>query len=141
MEIEERRCDVTAADVSTLRAREALRCEALVARDYAALAQLLDSALVHTHSTGEVYDKEAYLRHVRGPVRCLAIERGDLDVHVYGDVALMRGTLTNTIQPPVPVAAAKVQTQVLQVWLRRENEWRLLALQATRVLPPEALPQ
>lgn len=135
MESEECRHDSQSDAIVDLRRREAQRCQALVACDYAVLAPLLDTALMHTHSTGEMQDKESYLRHVQGPVRCVAIERGHLDVTVYGDMALMSGTLTNTMQPPVPVAAARVRTQVMQIWLRRDAEWRLLALQATRLAP------
>jgi hypothetical protein len=133
MQVKDRPRDGDSAAAQLLREREDARCKALVARDYAALGSLLDGALVHTHSTGEVQDLGAYLAGVKGPACFLAIERGPLTVQVFGEVALMLGLQSNTIQPPAPVAAVTVHTHVQQVWLRRGGDWRLLAFQATRL--------
>jgi hypothetical protein len=113
-------------------AREALRCRALVERDQQVLDELLDPALMHTHSTGETHDKAAYLSQALGPALTLAIERGALEVQLIGEIAVMRGTISTTVQPPAPIAAVTVHCQALQLWRLHHGAWRLLAYQATR---------
>lgn len=135
-----RHCGGTEAAMPALLARETLRCRALLERDYAGLADLLDDALVHIHSTGEVHGKTDYLTHAAGPGRLLEIKRGELGVRVFGDAALMTGTLSTTIQPPAPIAAVTVHAHVMQIWLLSDDVWRMLAFQATR-LPPASLRQ
>lgn len=112
--------------------REAMRCRALVERDRQVLDDILDSVLMHTHSTGETQDKPSYLTQALGPALTLAVERGPLEIQLFGQVAIMRGTISTTVQPPVPVAAATVRCQLLQVWRQHDGAWRLLAYQATR---------
>lgn len=122
--------------IQQLLAREAMRCQALRTVDLQLLEELLDPGLIHTYSTGEIHDKPAYLRHVQGPATLLGIERGELKVRLFGHTAVMTGTMQTTLQPPFPVAAVSVQTQVLQVW-QFQQVWRMLAFQATR-LPQQA---
>lgn len=119
-----------------LLAREAARCRALLAREFDLLDDLLDSELLHTHSNGEIHDKQAYLTHARGPTKLLAIARGTLRVRIEGGLALMSGTMSTTQQPAAPIAAVIVHTQVLQVWTLGAKGWRLLAFQGTRLAAP-----
>lgn len=51
------------------------------------------------HTTGLVQGKADYLGYVRGAMRYLAIERGELQVRFYGDeLAIMTGPQCNTLQ-------------------------------------------
>lgn len=137
MQVSELYQSSTDAITEQLLAREELRCQALRTVDLELLDELLDSALIHTYSTGEIHDKAAYMQHVQGPAKLLGIERGPLRVQILGEVALMSGPMQTTVQPPFPVAAVSVQTHVLQVW-RLDNGWRMLAFQATRLPQPSA---
>jgi hypothetical protein len=121
-----------------LRAAEVRRNTALVERDFGTLEALLDAGLVHTHSTGLTHDKHDYLAYVSGELRYLAIERGELSLCMRDGVAIMSGDLRYRLQPPGLIAPVNVHSQVLQVWLLVDSQWRMRAFQATRKAP--ALP-
>lgn len=75
------------------------RVRALVEEDHGRVAQLFADDLVYVHTTGLVQDKAAYLEYAREAVRYLAIERGELQVRLYGnDLALMTGPQCNTLR-------------------------------------------
>jgi ketosteroid isomerase-like protein len=62
---------------------------------------------------------------------------GDLRVRVYGDTALMTGTLLNTFPPPEPGAAPRqVELHALQVWVEEAGDWKLAAFASSG--PPAA---
>jgi ketosteroid isomerase-like protein len=126
------------ASVEALRQAEKRRNAALVERDFGALAKLLHEDLVHTHSTGLKHDKGSYLKYVGGPLRYLEIERGELQIALHGEVAIMTGDLRYRLQPPGEMAPVSVHSLVLQVWLRVAGDWQMRAFQATR--KPPALP-
>lgn len=112
-------------------AAERKRQELVIARDFAALAELLDDEVVYIHSMGQVQDKTAYLTHAQGPVRIIDIKRGPLRVCFLGDAALMSGSQTNTFQPPQG-GPTSVDSFATQVWRWSGECWRLLSFQATR---------
>ena len=116
---------MSAADA--VREAERRRCAAIADRDAAALAAVLSDDLHYLHSTGVLEGKEAYTAtSVRGTPRVL--ERGELDVRVIGDVAVVTGDYAIRIDPP---EERYVQATGLQVWLREAGGWRLLAHQGT----------
>ncbi|MES2262756.1 MAG: nuclear transport factor 2 family protein [Pseudomonadota bacterium] len=117
----------------TLLQLEKLRGQALVERDFAALSVLLSDDLVHTHSTGVVQDKQAYLEEVAGPLCYLAIERRGLHVQCYDNLAVMSGYMASTLRPPVPRMPVTVEAHVLQVWQHERAGWAMIAFQATRL--------
>lgn len=110
---------------------EAQRCQAIGAADYAALDALLQDDLVYVHSTGVAEDKATYLQNsTGGPHR--TVERGELDVRVYGDVGVVMGGYVVRVDPEGPGMEGRVvEASGLQVWLRRDGHWRLLAHQGT----------
>jgi hypothetical protein len=113
---------------------ESLRRKCLVEGDFDRLATLFANELTYVHSIGTVQDKPTYLAYVRGPARFLSIERGDLTVKVYGDVAVMTGNMTNALTAPNLQAPVVVQAFVTQVWKHDPpTGWRMANFQATRL--------
>jgi ketosteroid isomerase-like protein len=110
---------------------EAERCQAIGAADRAALDALLDDDLVYVHSTGVAEDKATYVqKSTSGAHR--TVERGELDIRVYGDVGLVTGGYVVRVDPEGPDTQGRVvDASGLQVWLRRDGQWRLLAHQGT----------
>jgi ketosteroid isomerase-like protein len=82
---------------SAIREREAARGRALVASDYAALADLVTDDLVHIHATGAIEDKQAYLAGLEAKLVFLSVSRPSLDVRVYGSIAVMTGPLEQSV--------------------------------------------
>ena len=117
--------------VVDLRRTELERCRAIGAADSNALEAVLDDELVYVHSTGAAEDKAAYMQtSIGGTPR--TVERGGLDIRVYGDVGVVIGDYIVRIDPEGSDAEGRVlEASGLQVWLRRDGRWRLLAHQGT----------
>jgi hypothetical protein len=111
-----------------LRLLEHERCRAISDLDMATLERLLDADLTHTHVNGMTQDRDAYLSALSDRPRIT--RAGPILVRRHGDVALLTGTLTNTVM----TADGSVRTSdlhALRVWRRDGADWRLLAFAAS----------
>jgi ketosteroid isomerase-like protein len=117
-------------DDAVLAADEA-RLAALIASDVEALDRLVRADLVFVHADGRREGKAAFLEHTRaGRVRYRTIARGETDVTVSGDVAILcaRAELEVTV-------AGEPRTSPLRymsVWTRGPSGWQLLAIDNVR---------
>lgn len=126
-----------------LTAREHERCRCVVEEDFEALRDLLSPALVHTHTRGNVDDRDSYLRYAREVVQILALRREGLRVIVLGpDAAVMHGKQINRAQLRGQKSQeVQVEAMVTQTWGREaDGVWRMIAFQATPLgAPPPAV--
>lgn len=112
--------------ISTL---EAQRCELISQGDIAGLAELLADDYVHVHATGRADDKAATLKSFeRSPRDC---SRGELNIRVYGNVAVITGPQFNLMRPPGGLPE-KIVLNVTTVARRGEEGWRLVSFHACR---------
>ncbi|BAI96206.1 hypothetical protein Sj15T_05280 [Sphingobium sp. TA15] len=125
--------DTNNAEVKAVHEAERRRGKALVAGNHDALAQLLSPTLSHTHTPGHTETLEEYLRFVREDVFFLDIRRDKLTVRLFGTVAVMTGLMDSVIQIRANEQTVSLRAQVLQVWLKQDEEWRLEAFQATAI--------
>lgn len=128
--------------IDELRRLEQRRCAAIAADDTATLRELLAPTLTHVHTRGNQDSLESYLAYLATRVDILEVRRRDLEVSVYADCAVMTGHQTNTARPrgsdDDPI---QVESQVIQVWIRTDDRWQLVAFQATPLGgAPPALP-
>jgi ketosteroid isomerase-like protein len=108
---------------ATLIDLERRRGEALIRRDAATLEALMPAELVHIHSTGTLMNKAQLMDYVMTTLQFLELERSELKVQVYGDVAIMTGRMHSRMQradKPEPVSA---ESWVTQVWVRQPRGW------------------
>lgn len=110
------------------------RRAALANLDIAALDALMADDLVHIHSSGLVHDKAALLAYILARGAAVSVERGPLEVRLYGDVAVITGRITNRMK------GADGKEQVLdgiatQVLARQGGAWRFVSFQFTRLGP------
>jgi len=122
-----------AATVTEIERLEERRCRVLVARDYAVLADLVADDLVHIHATGMVDDKASYLAGVEQRLDFLKVERKDLTVRRYGDVAVATGSLHQTILVRATKQEHEMKIVTTQVWVLQDGNWRLSSFQATNL--------
>jgi ketosteroid isomerase-like protein len=122
-------------EIAELIRLEHARCEAISKGDIEALSGMLADELTHTHVTGRSEDKPTYLAALRGRPRTTT--RGDdLHVRLYGDVAVMTGTLRNSFSPEEPGGTPReVEIQALQVWVKGDQGWQQVAF-ASSGTPP-----
>ncbi|MBE8590929.1 nuclear transport factor 2 family protein [Pseudomonas sp. MAFF 301449] len=112
---------------------EKARCRALEEADYGALDALLDDALVHIHSTGQIDDKRGYLGLIERAIKFLRVERQDLQVSIFANVAVATGHLLQSIELCGTGEQREMNLVTTQVWLCRDSTWRLINFHATNL--------
>ena len=118
-------------EAAVARAVEALRA-AMVEADRARLDALTEPQLSYGHSAGAVEDKAQFIDViVSGRTDYKAITLSDQTVAVAGDAAVVRHVFATDFESGGRPASAPVGA--MQVWRRRDGEWRLLARQAFRL--------
>jgi ketosteroid isomerase-like protein len=122
-----------------VRAADAQRFAAMVARDRAALERLLADDLTYTHSTGQVESKAQFLESLAsGALIYRSIEPEEVAVRVYGETAVVTGRAVMRVENRGQALVLPVR--FTSVYVRREGLWRLAAWQSTR-LPEPPKPQ
>ena len=116
--------DSTSEEASIKQAEER-RCAVLMAGDHEALAAMLAEDLVHIHLTGQIDGKAAYLGGVREKYAFRDIARGPLNIRLYGDIAVMTGSLTQKVEVKSTGAVIDVKAVTTQTWLRAGDGWLL----------------
>jgi len=90
---------------------------------------LSDDAII-TDNRGRVYDKKKFLEMAksgdRGP---LPMEQPETKIQVYGETAVMTGLV---VAKGLPQEAYRMTT----VFVRSQNQWRIVAMQLTTVSRP-----
>lgn len=116
-----------------LLALEQERRRALVEEDHQQVEQLFADDLVYVHTTGLVQGKADYLEYARSAVQYLAIERGELQVRLYGDaLAVMTGPQCNTLRKRGGDQAVRAEGYATQVWVLGTQGWQIASFHATR---------
>ncbi|CAG9183316.1 nuclear transport factor 2 family protein [Cupriavidus pinatubonensis] len=101
---------------------------AMVDADSATLARLMSDELTYGHSGSKVDTKQSLIRDLTsGAVDFVNINITGQTVKVVHNTAVVRHTLAADVI--VDGKPGKVKINVLQVWLRQDNQWRLLARQ------------
>jgi ketosteroid isomerase-like protein len=125
----EHAAETQAADEVTAAAQR--RGAALVARDEAALRQLMHPGLQWTSFRGEVIGYEAYIAgNTRGDLRWRSQRLSDAHVVVAGDTAVLTAAVTDEVTRDGRDQVHEVQ--LTQVWVRTPDGWRCLAGHASR---------
>jgi ketosteroid isomerase-like protein len=125
-----------AAVAAELIALEKRRGQALVKRDAAALEALFTDDLVHIHSTGNSMTKRELIHYVTNILQFLTVARTDLQVKVYGNVAVMSGKMHNSMRRVDKPDAVSADALVTQVWVKSGNSWRQANFHACRAAEP-----
>ena len=116
------------ADKDVLAALEAWKRAALKG-DAAALGRLYHDDLAYTHSNGMTQSKAVAIAAETAPNGVYkAIEMRDIDVHVYGDTAILEYKLDLT-----HFAGDTAHLHEIMVWLKSPQGWQMRARHATRL--------
>ena len=105
---------------------ERRRCEAINAGDIEALKSLLSEDYVHVHMNAAVDDLAGHLEGIGKRPR--QTTRGQIQVRVYADFAVLTGELTNHMTTPNEPARA-VRAYCHQVAVRQGSVWRFVSTQ------------
>jgi hypothetical protein len=109
---------------------ESIRQQAMLDRDVLLLRDLFAKDAVYTHSSGNVHDKEGYLRALSaGEFIYRSIEIRDRHCQVLGDAVVITGYSTHDVV--FPSGPKKLEARFLSVWIRVRDKWRHVAWQST----------
>ncbi len=118
-------------------ASEGLACEkartrALIDRDMDALATVVGDALVYTHASARVDNRETYLARMGSDAFVfVSAEYQDVAIQDHGDVAVVTGRLSMEAVPKGQPTTTQ-RFRFTGVWKREGGKWRLVAFQNTR---------
>jgi ketosteroid isomerase-like protein len=106
--------------------------EALRKGDEAALTSIYADDYTVTTEAGGVLTKAQRLEWVKAnTARLSTLDFQDLKTRVYGDTAVVTGRATST-------GDAKINSRMIQVWVKQGDTWRLAAGQNTTIAPAQS---
>jgi ketosteroid isomerase-like protein len=121
----------SADGAAVARAVEELRA-AMVEADRARLEALAAPELSYGHSGGVVEDRAQFVEVIAsGRTDYKSIALSDQSVVMAGDEAIVRHVFSTEFESGGRPGSSRVG--VLQVWKKRDGQWRLLARQAFRI--------
>ena len=104
---------------------------ALMRSDVAALSEILDDGYIQYNDAGEPFTKQQILANLRsGAIHYPSIVSTGRVVRLFGDAAVVHGTEEDDVE-----TAGKnfhVRYMYLDVLLKREGKWKLVASQLAR---------
>jgi ketosteroid isomerase-like protein len=106
------------------------RCRLVNAGEWDALASLLADELTFVHSVGLVEGKAQWIEGLKKSPRYFF--RDGVKVRIFGDVALTTGGLVHVFLDDAGAPRSVLPVAILQVWIKRDGGWKLLANQHTR---------
>ncbi len=116
-----------------VRAAEAARLNAFLDHDVKAMGALLADEMIHTTSDGRTRNRAQFMDDfVNRPTGFSQFVTDDMEVLVFGDVAVTRGSYHNLVAQRSYGAPLKY-ARFLRVWVKRNDAWRLVSHQATEV--------
>jgi len=116
-----------------IRGAEAARIASLLTGDHDKLASLLADDLVHIHANGLRDSKASYLASVSEKLDFLQMKRPELQIRLSGDVAIVTGTLNQTLRIRDTGAVIEMQAVATQVWVKNSGAWQQNTFHATRL--------
>jgi ketosteroid isomerase-like protein len=120
--------DAVEADLFAMEAR---RCRAMLAADIVSLREILHPDLIHVHAKGQIDGYDSYFATGGFKVDYKTLDRGELQVRVLGDSALMTGRQLLVGVRKDGSGTVRIDSRVMQTWIRDAGRWRQLAFQTT----------
>lgn len=121
--------------IADIEALESRRRQALVNKDFAAIADMMDESLLYVHSSAVAEDKALYLKKlVDGHYVYNDLKSVRREHRVFGDIVLANGDLQITVK--VAGADKVIMSRYLQAWVRRANGWKMVSWQSTPIAQP-----
>lgn len=123
--------------LTTISAAEAAWVESLTAPTRDSMQQLLHPAFVGVHGpVGYIHDRDEFLADASRRPPAVAVRILDAQIREFDDIAIVT-CLQEMDIPFVPdLPSFVIQAAVTRVWIRTDDDWRLVHLQMARRLPP-----
>ncbi len=113
-----------------VRAVEQARAQALLKADTVALSRMVADEFVEISRLGQLRTRADNIRDIAsGDLRLTAVRYDSMTVHLYGDVAVLRGIADNTGTFRGFPFSGKIR--YTRVFIRRDGRWQAVAMQQT----------
>ena len=97
-----------------------------------ALNKLLADDLIYIHSTGDQDSKKTFIENQHNGVRkYLKIDHETMDVKVYGNSAVLTGTVQ--LETEMKGVKSAAHLRIIHVWVKQGGSWKLVAHQSLRL--------
>lgn len=107
------------------------RMQAMVAKDYAFLAEVLADDLIYTHSSARLDSKESIVANMRsGATVYTSVTPSDVKAQDLGDTVVLTGLAKIEVSASGKPNAFGVR--FTDVWSRRSGRWQMVAWQSTK---------
>lgn len=118
-----------------VRQLERVRIQAIRTNNADVMEQLLDEKFIYISGDGQVYDKEEYIRSVRGHELTYAddLELTETEYRVDGDVVILAGLMRGHAR--LDREQHVYRHRNMRVWRERGSQWKLLAWQSSPIAP------
>lgn len=114
---------------------DALR-KAMIDPTKEALDKIAMDQLSYGHSNGMVQDKATFIEaFISGKSDFVTIDLTDQTISIVGNTAIVRHVLSGSTNDNGKPGQVKIG--VMTVWQKNHGEWKLLARQAVKLLPPQ----
>ena len=110
---------------------ELARFDAQVKGDINKLKLFFADELKYTHATGKTETKDEFLKALSAGLKYLSIEPSQLEVHVYGQSAVITGQATIKVESAGQQLSFKIK--YTDVYVLRDKRWQVVAWQSTRL--------
>ena len=105
------------------------RFGAMIARDFAALENLVHEQLLYTHSSGLTDTKASWLESMKsGKTKYKSVNCTDRKARFFGDVALVTGKAA--IEAEIGGQPRSLKLLFLNAWARTPQGWKFVAWQS-----------
>ena len=106
--------------------------QAMIEPDAETFSKLISSSLSYGHSGGTIQNKAEFLEDiVNGSFKFLNPSNEDQTIEIVGNNAIVRHVFTSKITNKGEAGELRIGN--LQVWVKEEGEWKLLARQAYKI--------
>jgi ketosteroid isomerase-like protein len=108
---------------------EERRYQAMIDVNAEALAATLADEFFYHQPNGKTNDKDGYIKQMlSGTVKIFTVERYDVKVNVYGDIATAMGGTRLDLE--IGGERRKADLRYLNVWVKRDGRWQLAKRQS-----------
>ncbi len=117
-------------------AAEEARYAVMIARDKTGFAAILADEFIYNQPTGKVQNKPGYIEQITaGDTKLKKAERYDIKTTLYGDVAVVTGSTRVDVE--TKGEPRQVDLSFLNVWVKRDGRWQIVARQSAFKTPPK----
>jgi ketosteroid isomerase-like protein len=109
---------------------------ALIRADVAALSEILADDYIQYNDAGQPFTRQQILNNFRsGAIRYPSIVSTGRVIRLFGDLAVVHGSEDDEVE--TAGTRSRVRYMYLDVLLKREGKWKLVASQLARPMDPQ----